>query len=168
MAESATFDLNAEIKNVNLVLLNDFLKAYGNFDVHKGNFGLYSELAAKNGRFKGYVKPVIKGLDVVGPEDNKDGFFNKVWEVAVGGVGEVFRNQKKDQVATKVELEGDFRDPQSSTLDAVWEVLRNAFIQALMPSVDNQININSVDEEKPKKKNILQKIFGKKGKNKKD
>ncbi len=30
-----TFDLNAELKNTNLVLLNDFLKVYGNFDVHR-------------------------------------------------------------------------------------------------------------------------------------
>src|ERR1035437_2569132 len=66
LADNATFDLNAEIKNVNLVLLNDFLKAYGNFDVTRGNFGLYTEMAAKDGKFKGYVKPIIKDLKVVG------------------------------------------------------------------------------------------------------
>lgn len=30
-----TFDLNAELKNTYLVMLNDFLKVYGNFDVHR-------------------------------------------------------------------------------------------------------------------------------------
>ncbi|RYF92652.1 MAG: DUF748 domain-containing protein, partial [Chitinophagaceae bacterium] len=111
LAKAATFDLNADIKRVNLVLLNDFLKAYGNFDVTRGTFGLYSEFAAKNGEFKGYVKPIIKDLDVVGPDDRKDAFFNKVWETVVGGVGVIFKNQKKDQIATKVSIEGNFKDP---------------------------------------------------------
>ena len=56
------FDLNAELKNTNLVLLNDFFKAYGNFDVSQGSFGLYTEMATKDGKFKGYVKPIIKDL----------------------------------------------------------------------------------------------------------
>ena len=163
LAKAATFDLNADVKQVNLVLLNDFLKAYGKFDVHRGTFGLYTELAAKNGQFKGYVKPLIKNLDVVGPEDKNDSFLHKIWESIVGGVGVVFRNQKKDQIATKVPLEGNFNDPHTNTLDAIWEVLRNAFIQALLPSVDNEININSVGQTE-EKKNIFQKIFGKKDK----
>jgi hypothetical protein len=169
LAEEATFDLNSDIKNVNLVLLNDFLKAYGNFDVTRGTFGMYTEFAAKNGDFKGYVKPLIKDLDVVGPDDRKDAFFNKVWETIVGGVGVIFKNQKKDQIATKVQIEGNFKDPKTNTLDAIWEVLRNAFIQALMPSVDNQININSVGKEGEKdKRNLLQRIFGKDKKEEKD
>lgn len=168
LAPAATFDMNAEVQHVNLVLLNDFLKAYGKFDVHKGNFGLYSEMAAKNGQFKGYVKPLIQDLDVVGPEDRHDSFFHKIWETIVGGAGEVFRNHKKDQVATKVPLEGNFKDPKIGTLDAIWEVIRNAFIQALLPSVDNQIDINSVGtEDKDEHKNIFQKIFGRKDKKEK-
>jgi len=160
LADNATFDLNAEIKNTNLVLLNDFLKAYGNFDVHRGKFGLYTEMAAKDGKFKGYVKPIIKDLKVVGPEDRHDEFFNKVWEQIVGAAGVILKNQKKDQVATKVNMEGSFKNPKTNTLDAIWEVLRNAFIQALLPEIDNTISINSVNTATPEdKKNILQKIF---------
>jgi len=158
--EHPTFDLNAEIKNTNLVLLNDFLKAYGNFDVNKGNFGLYTEMAAKDGKFKGYVKPFIKDLDVVGPQDKRDNFFNKVYEQIVGAAGVIFKNQKKDQVATKVDIEGDFKNPKTNILDAVWEVLRNAFIQALIPSIDHEISLKSVDSEKPEdKRNLFQRIF---------
>jgi hypothetical protein len=122
-------------------------------------------MAAKEGSFKGYVKPVIKDLDVVGKEDRKDTFLRKLWESVVGGVGVIFRNQKKDQVATKVPLEGSFKDPKTNTIDAIWEVLKNAFIQALMPSVDNQININSVGkEEKKDDRNLFQRIFNSKNK----
>jgi len=166
LAENATFDMNAELKNTNLVLLNDFLKAYGNFDVNKGTFGLYTEMAAKDGKFKGYVKPIIKDLDVVGIEDENDNVFQNIWEFVVGGVAEIFTNQEKDQVASKVTMEGNFNNPQTNTLDAIWELLRNAFIQALIPSIDYEININTVKTDNPDdKSNTLQRIFSS-GKNK--
>lgn len=95
LADQPTFDVNTEIKNTNLVLLNDFFKAYGKFDVNKGNFGLYSEMAAKDGKFVGYVKPLIKDLDVLGPDDKNDNFFHKAWEGIVGTTGFIFQNQKK-------------------------------------------------------------------------
>ncbi|MBI3882720.1 MAG: DUF748 domain-containing protein, partial [Sphingobacteriales bacterium] len=165
LAKHPTFDMNAEIKNTNLVLLNDFLKAYGNFDVNKGRFGLYTEFASNNGKYVGYVKPIIKDLDVLGPEDKKDGFFHQVWEGLVGGVGVVFKNQRKDQVATKMPIKGDMGGSKTNIGETVWELLRNAFIQALMPSVDNQINIGSVETAEPeKKKNFFQKLFSPKKK----
>lgn len=151
LADKATFDLNAELKNTNLVLLNDFLKAYGHFDVHKGSLGLYTEMAASKGKFIGYVKPIIKDLDVTGPEDSKDSFFNKAWETLVGAAGLIFRNQKEKQVATKIPMEGTFENPDTKTFDAVLEVLKNAFIQALIPSIDNQIDINSTSAVSGKK-----------------
>ena len=160
LAENPTFDMKAEIKNTNLVLLNDFLKAYGKFDVDKGEFSLYSEMAAKDGKFKGYVKPIITDLKVLGPKDKNDGFFHLLWESIVGGAGFVFKNQKANQIATKVPMEGTFKNPQTNTLEAIWEVLRNAFIQALVPRIDYEININSVKTVKPEdKRNFLQKLF---------
>jgi len=160
LSNEAKFDLNAELKNTNLVLINDLFKAYGKFDVSSGTFGLYTELATKNGEFKGYVKPIIKDLKVLGPEDRQDSFFHKIWESLVGAAGVIFRNQKEDQVATKITLSGSFNNPKIDTIDAIWEVMRNAFIQALMPSIDNEININSFKKDADKdKKSILKKIF---------
>ena len=167
LAKKATFDLNAEVKNTNLVMLNSFLKAYGGFDVNKGTFGLYTEFASKDGKYKGYVKPVIKDLDVVGPEDRNDKFFQKVWENVVGLAGKILNNPKKDQIATKVPIEGEFGKSNTNIIDAIWELLRNAFIQALMPSIDNQINLSSVGKDDSDHKTLLQKVFGG-GKDKKD
>jgi hypothetical protein len=39
-------------------------------------------------------------------------------------------------------------------------MLRNAFINALQPSIDYDINIASVNAAKSEEKNIFQKIFG--------
>lgn len=109
LAVNATFDLNAEIKNANLVLLNDFLKAYGSFGMSNGRLGLYIVMAAKKGKFKGYVKPIIKDLKVIGPQDRHDSFTQQVWQHIEGAAGVVLRNQKKDQVATKVMMEGNLK-----------------------------------------------------------
>ena len=160
LAEKTMFDLKAEIKNVKLAMLNNFLKAYGGFDVNKGNFGLYTEFAAKDGKYIGYVKPFIKDLKVLGPQDSSDNILQKAWEAIVGGAALVLKNQKKQQIATKVPIEGEFGKTTTGVWDAVWELLRNAFIQALMPGIDNQINLNSVNKVKPEKKSFLQKIFG--------
>jgi hypothetical protein len=160
LSEKAAFDLNAEVKDVNLVAVNDFFKAYGGFDVNNGKLGLYTEMATKNGKFKGYIKPIIKGLDIVGAEDRHDPFLQKVWESIVSVGGTIFKNQSKDQIATKINMEGNLDNPDISTLDAIWEVLRNAFIQALMPSVENAINLHSLkDQKKEEKKSFFQKLF---------
>ena len=160
LSDPIAFDLNATIHNANLVLLNDFFRAYGSFDVQRGKFSLYTEMASEDGKFKGYVKPIIKDLDVVGLEDQHDNIFNKIWEQIVGAAGVIFRNPKEDQVATKIKMEGSFKDPKISILSAVWEVLRNAFVQALLPSIDNIISINSVNKKATgNKKNSLEHIF---------
>src|SRR6187402_28140 len=113
LADYPTFDMNTELTNTNLPELNEFFKAYGKFDVNRGTFGLYSEMAAKDNKFTGYVKPVIQNLDVFGPEDKNDGFLHKLWERFVGTIGVVFRNQKENQVATKIPLEGSFAKPDA-------------------------------------------------------
>ncbi len=168
LAEEPTFDMNADLKNTNLVLLNDFFQAYAKIDVNNGNFGMYTEVAAKEGRFKGYVKPVIKNLDVLGKEDRDDNIFRKMWEAITGLAGEIFENQPKDQVATKIPFEGRLDNPQTDVWETVINVLENAFIRAIQPSIDHEINIASVDTKKEDKKNFLEKIFGSKDDKKKD
>ncbi len=160
LEENPTFDLTTELNNTDLTELNDFFKVYGKFDVNKGEFGLYTEFAAKDGNFKGYVKPVLKDLDVLGKEDSEDGLLRKTWEGIVGTAGDIFKNQKQDQVATKVPIEGSFNNPDILTLEAIWNVLKNAFIKALMPAVDQQISINSVEKETQKdNRGLLERMF---------
>ncbi|MCW3121195.1 MAG: hypothetical protein JWQ38_687 [Flavipsychrobacter sp.] len=162
LAKSPTFDLTAEIKHANLVLLNDFFKAYGKFDVNRGTLGLYTEIAAENGKFVGYVKPIIKDLKVLGSEDKNDGFLQKAKEAIIGLAGKILTNPREKQVATKIPIEGTFKNSAIDNVEALWELLRNAFIQALMPSVDNEISIQTVenaDVDKPEKKGLLKRIF---------
>ncbi|HLN52979.1 MAG TPA: DUF748 domain-containing protein [Lentimicrobium sp.] len=168
LADDPTFDLNAELKNTSLPEFNDFFKAYGKLDVNKGTFGLYTEIAAKDRKFTGYVKPVINDIDVVGPEDRKDDLLRKIWEGVAGALGQVVENQKKEQIAAKVPIEGSFDKTTVNVWYAISTVLKNAFIQALYPALDYQISIGSVEAAKEEeKKGFLEKIFGGKD-NKKD
>lgn len=160
LADNPTFDMNAELKNTNLPELNDFFKAYANFDVHAGTFGLYTEVASKDGKFIGYVKPIIKNLEVIGSEDRRDSFFNKIYEALVGTAGAILKNPKEKQVATKIPIEGEYGKTTIGTWYAIIDVLRNAFIQALYPSIDNEITILSVNKvEQEEKKGFFKRLF---------
>ncbi|MEO8733996.1 MAG: DUF748 domain-containing protein [Flavobacteriales bacterium] len=169
LAAQPTFDMNMKLTKTDLKQLNQLLRAYGNFDVNKGTMSLYTEMATRDGEFDGYVKPVIKDLDVLGPEDKSDSFFHKVYEGLVGTAGTILTNQNKDQIATKVELKGKLSDVKSSSMYAIIQLLRNAFIQALIPAIDQDISINSVGEVvKKDDRGFLQKLFNPEDKNSKD
>ncbi len=167
LADSTRFDLNAELVHTDLTRINDLFKAYGNFDVNKGTFGLYAEMATRDGAFQGYVKPLIKDLDVLGPEDKHDGLFRKFWEALIGTAGGLLKNPGTDNVATKVTFEGRLDDPKVGTWGAISLSLQNAFIKALPPSLDDDINIATVGQKSPEKKGFIQKLFGKDDKKKK-
>lgn len=137
------FDLDAELTGVNMVKLNDFFKAYGNFDVNDGTLSFFTEVAAKNGSYKGYVKPVIQNLDVFGPEDRQDSLLHKLWEMFVGAAAAIITNPREHQLATKIPFEGSYK-PDVHIGYTIVETLTNAFINALKPSIDNEINIGSV------------------------
>lgn len=169
LAKQAAFDLNAKIERTNLVNLNDLFMAYGNFDVNKGEFNMYVEAATKDGKFAGYVKPIIQGLDVVDwkGQDRDDNFFHKIWESIVGGAAELLHNQKKDQLATKINFEGTLEHPQTNSVEIVLIVLQNAFIKALQPAIEDQINLNKLAKSIVKQKKGGLKSLFKSGKKKK-
>lgn len=156
-----TFDANAELTNLQLTELNDFLKAYGNFDVSSGSLSLYTEVAAKQDRIAGYTKPIIKDLKVINWKEDKDKPLKLLWEGLLEGVAFIFKNHPKDQIATKAEFEGNIDNPDTNTWEIIGQVLRNAFIEALYPSLENEVNIGSVSTKKDEPKTVLGKAFEK-------
>lgn len=158
-----TFDLNGGLESIEMRNLNPFFKKYGKFEVEKGTFAMYTEFAAKDGAFNGYVKPMIKEMDV----DKKGNLAQLAWQSVVQGVDNLLENNKTDKVATKLPVKGRFDQPNTGLWTAISYVLRNAFVFALRPSIDNTIDIGKVEAE-PQKKTFLQKVFGKKDKDSKD
>lgn len=156
------FDMSAELKDMNLPEFNEFFQAYASMDVSKGTFGLFTEIASKEGKWVGYVKPVINDLKVIGPEDKDDSFWNKVWEVIVGAGGLILKNPPKDQIATKIPIEGNYQGTSISTWYAIVQLLRNAFVQALYPAIDNEISLATLNKHlEDSSKNFFQRVFSK-------
>lgn len=163
LSRTTLLDMNLSVEGMRLPEVNDFFRAYADFDVNKGTLSLYTEIATREGAFSGYVKPIIKDLDVLGKEDRKDNFLRKLWEGLVGTAGSLLTNPREAQVATKIPLSGRLDDPKMKSWVAIVSVLRNAFIRALEPAIDREINIGSpLEQKEEEKKGLLKSLFGKK------
>ncbi len=156
--KNPTFDLDATLTNTELTHFNNFFHAYGNFDVETGSMGLYTEIAARDGEFTGYVKPLINDLKVLDLSKEEGNVLQIAWEAFIGGTTEILSNQPKDQFATKVEFKGKFTKPDVALVEALFSVLRNAFIEALKPSLDNDVSIETVAEDNGEK-GFIEKLF---------
>ena len=139
MKEIPDLDLNLEFEGVEMTALNDFVRAYTNTDVEKGVFNLYTEIIIKDAQLTGYVKPVLENLEIVDWNESEGGFLQKTWESVVGAVTELFENQSKEQVATRVPLQGNLNNPDVGIVSTVWNVFKNAFIQAFSKQVDGTL-----------------------------
>jgi hypothetical protein len=156
------FDAKAELTSMDLTKINDFIKAYGNFDVSKGTFSVYAEAAADEGKITGYTKPIIKDVKVLNwKEDKEKGKpLQPVWEAVVGGVSWLFKNKSKDQVATRAEFTGEISDPEFDVWEVIGQILRNAFIEALFPSLENSVSLSSLSQKEDEKKGFFKQLFG--------
>jgi hypothetical protein len=136
-AKKADFDLKVRVEDVQLPVMNDYLRAQAGIDVTKGWLSVYSELRVNNGRVEGYVKPLFRDMDVYDREQDKEkGPLRQAYEALVGAGSSVLTNIPRDQVATVAELSGPVENPNSSTLDVVLGLLRNAYIKAIRPGLE--------------------------------
>jgi hypothetical protein len=144
-APAPLFDLNLQEKNLDLTELNPVIDWQTGMDIKHGVFELYAEAAAADGSFKGYIKPFIENLKMLDiSKDKKKGIGKVIKQAVVGAVAFVFKNHKEDEISTKLPFSGKFENPKVGIWEAVIEVLRNAFIKALAPALENSVNVNSV------------------------
>jgi hypothetical protein len=140
-AKLPSLTLDAKLENLQIKQLNDFLKAYANVDAEQGTLSVYTEIATSKGRFKGYVKPLVRDLRIIRWKDEREGFFRKVWEGMVEAATEVIENHKKEQIATRIPFSGKLENPQADVLATALAVLRNAFIEALKGGLEREISL---------------------------
>jgi Domain of Unknown Function (DUF748) len=132
--------LNAKIENTDVRAMNDILRAHAKVDVASGVLSVYSEIVVKNGRVQGYVKPLFKDLDVYDKEQDEDKKLGaKLKEKAADVVAKIFKNRKRDEVATIAKLEGPLENPRASTWEVLVNIVRNAFFQAILPGFERQL-----------------------------
>jgi hypothetical protein len=147
LADEPRFDLELGLTNLNLVALNELLEAYGKFNVKRGNFEVFAEIAGSEGKFDGYVKPFFEDLDVFELEEDATNPIKLAWQAIVAGAVKIFKNHPEDQVATKIPVSGTFEKTDVEIWTTVVNVLRNAFVEAFRARVDDSINLFERDEE---------------------
>lgn len=132
------FAVDARIENTLLPSLNDLLRANGRLDVGAGVMSVYTELEARDGRLRGYVKPLFRDVDVLSAEDRGENPFHQLYEAVAEAISNVLQNRERDEVATVAELSGNLDDPDVSGWDVFVNLLRNAFVQAILPGFDRE------------------------------
>lgn len=131
------FDLKLAVDNTNLVDMNAILAAHAGFDVTAGVFSLYSELAARDGRISGYVKPLFRDVVAYDPQQDRDkGFGHKLKERVVGVVSKILENRPRSEVATRAEVSGRLDQPNTNAMQVVLKLIQNAFFQAILPGFE--------------------------------
>lgn len=140
-ADKPTFDLDFALEGLEVTELNDFLKAYINADAHGGRAFVYLEMKARNGEFQGYVKPLIKELELFEWNEDDDGFLTMLWEGLLAGASELIENHPRDQIGTRVPIRGTLENPDPDITEAILAVLRNAFIEALRMGVEQSLGM---------------------------
>ena len=149
MAPTPTFELTGQLTNVNLTALNDFLRAYGKFDVESGQFALFTSFAAADGKYDGYYKVFFNDLKVFKWEkDSKKNILEIFWQAIVSTVTTAFKNHPQDQLATKIPVTGSFEKTDVHVWPTIETLLRNAFIRALVPKLDEPVKVENAENQK--------------------
>ena len=133
-------DLAAEIEETDLKTMNDLLRAHGSFDVTAGRFSMYTEIAVKDRRMSGYVKPLFQDMTVYDARQDRDkNPLRKVYEGVVGGIARVLQNRPRDEVATRVEISGPLDKPNVGVIETVVGLVQNAFFKAILPGFEARL-----------------------------
>jgi hypothetical protein len=144
LALKPTFDLNLRVSNVQLPQVNPWLTRFIKADAESGEFELYTELAAADGKFKGYAKPVMRDVNIYSSEEPEKNPLKRLWEGFIDLAADVFENQKEDQVAARIPFSGTIKEPDADLLATIGSVMRNAFVSAFARSLEGSISVRSV------------------------
>lgn len=144
--DKPTFDVNLQLRNVKLPQVNPWLRQYIKADAEAGDFELYLELAAADGKFKGYAKPILENVNIYSSEEPEENVLKRIWEGLVDFAANVLENDEKDQVAARIPFTGTIENPKTSILETIVSVLHNAFISAFARSLEGSISVRAVRE----------------------
>jgi hypothetical protein len=144
LQRSPTFDVNLAVKNVQLPDVNPWLREYIKADAESGEFELYTELAAADGKFKGYAKPIMRKVNIYSSEEPEKNPLKRLWEGLVEFAANVLENEESGQVAARIPFSGTIKDPEAGVFETIVSVMRNAFVSAFARSLEGSISLRDV------------------------
>lgn len=138
--KSPDFDLNVAIVDTQMPAMSDLFSAYGNFDIKRGLFSFFTELTVKDNRIDGYVKPMFKDLEVTDRRTKQQkGIFHRLYVAVVKGISKLLENPETKQIATEARISGPVGGARTSTWQVIFNLVRNAFIQAILPGFEREV-----------------------------
>jgi hypothetical protein len=135
LASQPRFEARLQMENVAVPAWNAMLRDAIKADVVAGQFGCSAEVTAADGRYWGYIKPVIRDLEFKESPEEPRGTWQKLrkrlmnWGVALLGRG-------RDQ---KIPFSGNFKETKVDVWTAVESLLRNAFIRGLREGLEGAL-----------------------------
>jgi hypothetical protein len=143
-AAQPTFDVNMEVKKIQLAQANPWLREYIKADAEAGTFELYLELAAADGKFAGYAKPILQDVDLYRSGEPEENPLKRVWEGFLDFAANVLENPDAEQVAARIPFKGTIKDPETNLFATIASVMRNAFVSAFARSLEGSITLRDV------------------------
>jgi hypothetical protein len=134
------FDLSVRVVRSQVKMLNDLLMAHAKIDVAGGDFSVYSQFNVQHGKIEGYVKPIIRNLDVYDTDQERGkGVMQKAYEAVVGGATELLQNTQTEEAGTQVHVTGTIKNVQLDTWQAAMRLIQNAFFQLVVPRFERPV-----------------------------
>lgn len=135
----ADFALDVRVNGTSLPALNPMLRAHARLDAAAGVGALYSQVLVRDGRIRGYVKPLLRDVEIYDrDQDGDDSVLRQLYELVADGIRRILENDRRDTVGTVADLSGPVKDPQASVLQIIGNLARNAFIEAILPGFESE------------------------------
>lgn len=143
----STFRLKGEVKDFNLVFLNEVLRHYTGLELKKGSLTMGGEFTVRDGEFNGRVHRRIEGLIV---RSRHRGFINGMKEIYF----QAWIDRREDTITGRIENDFRLSGPlgymdQDAFLAAVW-VAKSAFLQSLRARMTGEIRMGTPEEAQDK------------------
>lgn len=134
-AAAPTFDLDASVTGIALPALNEWASAFGRFTFDSGSLDVFTEVSAKDGRFRGFVQPLAHNVEMV--TLHRD-IGSKLVGGIVDGAARVLTNPKAARGAG-LPFSGTFAKLDAASLDKMLATLKTALFDALAPLLQSPL-----------------------------
>ncbi len=145
LSDPPVLTVDAELTGLPLTSLNPLLETYANLDAEAGRVEVFLELASAEGRFDGYIKPLIHDAEILNL-DEEGSFFGKLWEGVAEVAKNILENDETDRVGAEIPMQGELTAVDSALIPALFSILQNAFIEALSVGLGHTIGLADVTE----------------------
>jgi membrane protein len=137
LAKVPTFNADLSSRDIDLTALQELIESAVDVKVRRGFADLFVEAAAANGYIRGYAKPIFDKLELEEPQHRS--FFVRLKAFASKTLVWLFKNKRKDRIATRLNFEGRIDDPGLDVFGALIRFIRNAFGTAERASLEHRI-----------------------------